>query len=61
MKPEVSIKSVSNGLLKGKKKYGVISGIIICGMRNMSPSDSLKLAKGTKFYVQNIEKVILKE
>ena len=44
MKPEVSIKSVSNGLLKGKKKYGVISGIIICGMRNMSPSDSLKLA-----------------
>ena len=45
MKPEVSIESVYEGLKRGEKKYNVKFGIIICGMRNLSPEKSLKLAK----------------
>ena len=35
---------VRKGLKKGQKKFGVRSGIIICGIRHISPSASLKLA-----------------
>ena len=35
---------VRKGLKEGKKKFGVRSGIIICGIRHISPSASLKLA-----------------
>ena len=41
MKPEVSIESVYEGLKRGEKKYNVKFGIIICGMRNLSPEKSL--------------------
>ena len=35
---------VRKGLKEGQKKFGVRSGIIICGIRHISPSASLKLA-----------------
>ena len=41
---EEAIISVRNGLEKGKKDFGVKSGIIICGIRHISPQASLKLA-----------------
>lgn len=45
MTTETSIRSVNKGLKKGEKKYGVKSCIIICGIRNMHPETSFKLAK----------------
>ena len=39
-----AIEWVRKGLKKGQKKFGVRSGIIICGIRHISPSASLKLA-----------------
>ena len=41
---EEAIISVRNGLEKGNKDFGVKSGIIICGIRHISPQASLKLA-----------------
>ena len=32
------------GLKRGKKDFGVKSGIIVCGIRHISPEASLKLA-----------------
>ena len=39
-----AIESVLKGLKKGKKDFGVKSGIIVCGIRSISPAISLKLA-----------------
>ena len=39
-----AIESVQKGLKKGEKQYGVKSGIIICGIRHISPEKSLILA-----------------
>jgi|TARA_B110000438_G_scaffold70173_1_gene70397 adenosine deaminase len=39
-----AIESVQKGLKKGEKKYGVKSGIIVCGIRHISPEKSLILA-----------------
>jgi adenosine deaminase len=39
-----AITSVKDGLKKGKEDFGVKSGIIICGIRHISPEASLKLA-----------------
>jgi len=44
MTPEESIEAVRDGLRLGKKEFGVKSGIIICGIRNISNKMSLKLA-----------------
>tara|TARA_Y100000590_G_scaffold153950_2_gene176842 strand:- start:2498 stop:3541 length:1044 start_codon:yes stop_codon:yes gene_type:complete len=44
MTMEESVESVLKGLKKGKKQFGVKSGIIVCGIRSISPSISLKLA-----------------
>ena len=41
---EDAIISVRSGLEKGYKDFGVKSGIIICGIRHISPEASLKLA-----------------
>jgi len=41
---EDAVESVLKGLKKGEKKFGVKSGIIICGIRSISPDISLKLA-----------------
>ncbi len=45
-----SIEAVREGLKKGEKEFGVKSGIIICGIRNISPEVSLKLADLTIQY-----------
>ena len=39
-----SVEAVQKGLKIGEKEYGVRSGIIICGIRHISPEASLKLA-----------------
>ena len=39
-----AIESVLKGLKKGEKDFGVKSGIIVCGIRSISPAISLKLA-----------------
>ena len=41
---EEAIFSVRDGLKKGEKDFGVRSGIIVCGIRHISPEASLKLA-----------------
>ncbi len=41
---EESVLAVRDGLRKGEKDFGVKSGIIICGIRHISPQASLKLA-----------------
>jgi adenosine deaminase len=41
---ETAVDSVLKGLKKGEKKFGVKSGIIVCGIRSISPRISLKLA-----------------
>ena len=37
--------AVLNGLRKAEKKYDILTGVIICGIRNMDPATSLKLAE----------------
>ena len=41
---DTALESVQKGLKKGEKIFGVKSGIIVCGIRHISPDVSLKLA-----------------
>ena len=41
---EDAVISVLDGLRKGEEDFGVKSGIIVCGIRHISPESSLKLA-----------------
>lgn len=50
MTPAETIEAVKEGLKKGEQEFGVKSGIIVCGIRNISPSVSLKLADLTVEY-----------
>ena len=50
MTPEKSVEAVRKGLRKGRREFGVRSGIIVCGIRNISPEVSLKLAELTLKY-----------
>ena len=50
MSPGESIEAVLKGLKIGEKEFGVQSGIIVCGIRNISPEISLKLADLTVQY-----------
>ena len=50
MTPEDSIIAVRTGLRKAEKDFGVKSGIIVCGIRNISSEVSLKLADITVRY-----------
>ena len=40
-----SVEAVQHGLNRGKNDFGIYSGIIICGIRNISPNISLQLAE----------------
>ena len=40
-----TVEAVKLGLKQAEKKCGIITGIIICSLRNMSPSNSLELSK----------------
>ncbi len=50
MRLSESVDAVIAGLRDGEKEFGVKSGIIICGIRNISPAVSLKLADLTVQY-----------
>lgn len=39
-----SVDAVKKGLEEAEKDFGILTGIIICGIRNISPESSLKLA-----------------
>ncbi len=41
----VIVESVAAGLREAKKKYGIMSGQIICALRHMPPQTSLRLAE----------------
>lgn len=41
----VIVESVAAGLRMAKKKYGILSGQIICAMRHLPPQSSLRLAE----------------
>ena len=41
----VIVEAVAEGLRMAKKKFGIMSGQIICGMRHMHPQVSLRLAE----------------
>ena len=41
---DMAVESVKKGLKKGEKRFGVKSGIIVCGIRSISPDISLKFA-----------------
>lgn len=45
-----SVEAVREGLQRGQKDFGVKSGIIVCGIRNISAAASLKLADLTVRY-----------
>ena len=45
-----SVEAVRGGLQRGQKDFGVKSGIIVCGIRNISAAASLKLADLTVRY-----------
>tara|TARA_B100000315_G_scaffold40251_1_gene35153 strand:- start:8102 stop:9079 length:978 start_codon:yes stop_codon:yes gene_type:complete len=44
MTPAESVKAVRKGLNQAEKEFNIKCGIIICGIRNISPEVSLKLA-----------------
>lgn len=44
MTPQESVEAVRKGLRRAEKNFNIRCGIIICGMRNISPEVSLKLA-----------------
>jgi len=47
---DMAVDAVKKGLKKGEKRYGVRSGIIVCGIRHISPEASLTLADLTVRY-----------
>jgi len=50
---EDALRSVKIGLEKGSKKFGIKYGIIICGIRSIDPSVSIKLANLAVDYKNN--------
>jgi adenosine deaminase len=45
--PETVVRSVLRGLERGRKDFGIGYGVILCAMRNMSPSLSAEIAELT--------------
>ncbi len=50
MSMEETVDAVNCGLVRGKRDFGTDSGIIICGIRDISPKISLQLAEVTVAY-----------
>ncbi len=48
-----SVDAVKSGLKKAEKECGILSGIIICSLRNMPPSSSYELSKLAVRYKNN--------
>ncbi|HDT11513.1 MAG TPA: adenosine deaminase [bacterium] len=45
LSPTVIVESVVEGLKDAQKDFGINSGVIICGIRNISPAVSLRMAE----------------
>lgn len=45
MSPEDAVEAVNEGLKSGYRQFGVESAIIVCGIRNMNPEVSFRLAQ----------------
>ena len=45
LKPTVVVESVLEGLRAAQRETGIIAGVLVCGIRNMSPEISLRLAE----------------
>ena len=39
------VDAVNDGLKRGEREFGVVTGVIICGMRNINPEVSYQLAE----------------
>jgi adenosine deaminase len=50
---EETVEAVRQGLRRAQRKYGIESGIIICGIRHKSPRVSLRLAQVAVAYARN--------
>jgi adenosine deaminase len=45
LKPTVVVEAVLEGLRAAQRETGIIAGVLVCGIRNMSPEVSLRLAE----------------
>src|SRR3954468_17092533 len=45
LKPTVVVEAVLEGLRKAERETGIKAGVLVCGIRNMSPETSLRLAE----------------
>src|SRR5258708_35648644 len=45
LKPTVVVEAVLEGLRAASRETGIIAGVLVCGIRNMSPETSLRLAQ----------------
>ena len=45
LKPTVVVEAVLEGLRRASRETGIIAGVLVCGIRNMSPEISLRLAE----------------
>src|SRR5438309_8376664 len=45
LKPTVVVEAVLEGLRKAERETGIKAGVLVCGIRNMSPEISLRLAE----------------
>src|SRR3981189_268340 len=43
LKPTVGVEAVLEGLRAASRETGIIAGVLVCGIRNMSPDTSLRL------------------
>jgi adenosine deaminase len=45
LKPTVVVEAVLEGLRAAQRETGILAGVLVCGIRNMSPETSLRLAE----------------
>jgi adenosine deaminase len=45
LKPTMVVESVLEGLRAAQRETGILAGVLVCGIRNMSPDTSLRLAE----------------
>jgi adenosine deaminase len=45
LKPTVVVEAVLEGLRAATRETGILAGVLVCGIRNMSPDTSLRLAE----------------
>src|SRR5437763_2535706 len=50
LKPTVVVEAVLEGLRAATRETGILAGVLVCGIRNMSPETSLRLAELSAAY-----------